>query len=356
VAKPVVRTIALLLPSLKFGGAERVALNLAKALKEAGAQVDFLLMSKEGEFLSEAESNFNVVDLKCNKTYKLPGKLLAYFIKRRPNVLLSSFWKLNLCSCLARMLFPTVRLLLWEHSPPSKSKNSPKWIYAVTASVIYQFSNKVVAVSTGVYKDIDKWTIGLRRKLLVIFNPITPPDPQLLAQHRAAQTKQIIWVGRLDDPKNPGLLLEAFALVQEACNTNLMFVGDGSLRCVLEQRSKELGLDERVKFLGFQANPYESIAVSDLLVLSSDREGLGNVIIEAMYCGLRVVSTDCGEGVHDILINNRYGTIVPIKDKYALARAIEFELKTPHSAESQIAGAQRFLPQVIAQQFMSAMQ
>lgn len=355
VAESVPKKIALLLPSLKFGGAERVALNLAKALQEAGAQVEFLLMSKEGEFLAEAEKHFTVVDLKCNKTYKLPARLLAYFFKQRPDVLVSSFWKLNLCACLARMLFPKVRLLLWEHSPPSKSKNSPKWLYAISASVFYRMASKVVTVSTGVYKDVDQWTLGLRRKLVVIFNPIVPPEPHLLALRKSLGAKQIIWVGRLDDPKNPGLLLDAFALIPEVCNAKLVFVGDGRLRPELEQRCRVLGLEDRVRFLGYQANPYAVMAASGLLVLSSDREGLGNVIIEAMYCGLRVVSTDCGEGIHDILLDNHYGTIVPCMDKVSMAKAIETELKTHHVAQDQVNGAQRFLPHVIVQQFLAAM-
>jgi glycosyltransferase involved in cell wall biosynthesis len=100
--------------------------------------------------------------------------------------------------------------------------------------------------------------------------------------------------------------------------------------------------------------PYVEIGSSDLLVLSSDREGFGNVIVEAMLCGLRVVSTDCGEGVHEILLDDRYGTIVPQNEPLALAQAIEYELLTPHDAQEQIAGAQRFLPKVIAHQFMAA--
>jgi glycosyltransferase involved in cell wall biosynthesis len=352
----VTKKIALLLPSLKFGGAERVVINLAKALKESGVQVEILLMSEQGEFLAEAQSQFKVVDLRCNKTYKLPGKLLLYFIKQRPTVLVSSFWKLNLCSCLARMLFPSVKLILWEHSLASKSKNSPKWLYAISASVFYRLANKIVTVSTGVFNDVCRCTVGLRHKTVVIFNPITPPKQNLLSGRTPRDIKQLIWVGRLDEPKNPSLMLEAFNLLPIDIKANLLIVGDGRLRLELEQRCKDLGLQSRVRFWGYHANPYEVMAASDLLVLSSDREGLGNVIIEALFCGLRVVSTNCGEGIQDILLDNFYGTIVPCNDKYALALAIENELKTPHLPQIQKNGAERFLPKVVAQQFLSAMQ
>ena len=349
------KKIALLLPSLKYGGAERVALNLAVAFKEVDLIVEILLMSKEGEFLSEAEASFKVVDLKCNKTYKLPWKLLIYLLKQRPNALLSSFWKLNLCACLAKILFPWFTLLLWEHAPPSKSKNSPKWLYAISASLFYQDAHKVVAVSSGVCSDVANWTFGLRRKLVVIPNAIKPPASNLKKQPTFRDEKMLIWVGRLDVPKNPGLLLEAFALLPSKPSLSLTLVGDGPLRLELEQQSTALGLEGRVNFLGFRSNPYEDMVASDLLVLSSDWEGFGNVVIEAMLAGLRVVSTDCGQGIHDILLNNRYGTIVPCNDKVSMANAIKEELSQQYSSQEQINGAIRFLPRTVALQFLDAL-
>ena len=350
-----VKRVALLLPSLKFGGAERVAVNLAKALAESGAGIDILLMSHEGEYLAEAIGCCRVVDLRCDRTYKLPGKLIMYLYSQHPDVLLSSFWKLNLCSCIARVFYWRVRLLLWEHSPPSKSQNSPRWLYAISSSLFYQIAHRVVTVSTGVRADIARWSIGLRRKLIVIFNPINPPPPQLLSSDCRTESQQIVWAGRLDSPKNPMLTLEAFALLPADMGYNLVFIGDGLLRSSLEKRCRELGLSGSVRFLGYHKQPYAIMAGSDLLVLSSDREGFGNVLIEALFCGLRVVATDCGEGIHDILLNNRYGTIVPTGDPVILASAIVQAMKSPCDKQMQIEGAQRFLPETIARQFLSIM-
>lgn len=348
--------VTLLLPSLKFGGAERVALTLAEALKDEGILVDILVMSLQGEFLAEAQLKFNVVDLKCDKTFKLPWKLTKYIRKVRPIALLSSFWKLNLCSCLARIAAPDMRLLLWEHSQPSLSRNSPRWLYAISASILYRMATKVVAVSTGVYNDIDRWTLGLKGRLTVIFNPVAPPVGIIPRAQHAHRGKRIVWVGRLDWPKNPGLALEAFALVRRKTDASLTFVGDGPQRADLERRCAQLGLSDHVAFAGFHPRPYEAIAAADLLVLSSDREGLGNVIIEALYCGLRVVCTDCGEGVHDILLDNRWGTIVPIGNKVAMAEAVARELGSPWDPALQMEAAIKFLPQVIVRQFLAIIQ
>jgi glycosyltransferase involved in cell wall biosynthesis len=346
--------IAFLLSSLKFGGGERVALNLANALQVKGYEIDFLLMSYEGEFLHEAESKFNVFDLNCDKTYKLPYKLLIYLIRQRPSVLLSSFWKLNLCSCLARLFYPSLRLLLWEHSPPSKSRNSPRWLYAVSVSVFYRMAHRIITVSSGVYDDVANWSVGLRNKLIVIFNPIVPPSAELILQVGQTYNRQIVWVGRLEEPKNPMLALEAFFQMADS-TVNLVFIGDGSLRNQLERRCIDLGLMEQVTFLGFQPRPYDVMAHSDLLVLSSKREGLGNVIIEAMFCGLPIVATDCGAGIHDILLDNKYGTIVPNGDENSLAKAMTKALEIKCNRQYQIAGAVRFLPENIANQFLAVM-
>jgi len=348
--------VALLLSSLKFGGAERVTLTIAKALQDSGVIVEILLMSNEGEFVEEANLYFKVFDLKCNKTYKLPLKLFFYYINNKPNVIISSFWKLNLCTCISKLIYPFVKIILWEHSPPSKNKNNNKILYYTSASILYRLAKKVIVVSSGVYKDVASWTYSLENKLIIIYNAIPQPKFSTLPKAKSCNGKVIVWVGRLDKPKNPMLMLEAFNLISPDIDCKLLIVGDGVLMPELLSRCKELNLEGRVKFLGYQQNPYEYIVSSDLLVLSSDREGLGNVIIEAMHCGLRVVSTDCGEGIHDILLNNIYGSIVPCRDEYKMARAIEYELYNNYDFEFQKKGAERFLPQTIVQQFLLVMQ
>ena len=346
--------IVILLPSLKFGGAERVALSLLNEFKANSCRVEIILMSKIGEFLVEAETHVSVIDLQCHKLYQLPFKLISYLWKNPTDVLISSFWKLNLCACVTKLLFPTLKLILWEHAEPSKSTRIPRSVYALTASIFYRLADKVIVVSTGVYQDICRLTLGLKHKLKIIYNPIPPPKANLGANSGLIKSgsKLVISVGRLDSPKNPQILLEAFVLISSTCNVILAYVGDGVFRYELEQRALALGLQGRVMFLGYHKNPYEIMLDADLLVLSSDSEGFGNVIVEAMHCGLRVVSTDCGRGIWDILLDNYYGTIVARGDKFTLAKAIEAELACSYSAETQKNGAARFLPEVAALKFL----
>lgn len=346
--------LSILLPSMKFGGAEKAALYLARALRSFGLEVEFLLMSYEGELLAEAAAEFGVVDLRCDRTWKLPHRLLKRFSEKKSDILLSSFWKLNLCACLAAMLLPRTKLILWEHGEPSHSEITPNFLYAVTSSILYRQADTMICVSGGVRDDIARLTVGLGSRLRVIHNPIASPPPFLGLPHLPQGKKQIVWVGRLADQKNPGLLLEAFARIADEVDARVVYVGDGPLRGALEQRCRELGLADRVSFAGFQPSPYVIIADSNVLVLTSDSEGLGNVLVEGMYCGLGIVSTDCGQGVHEVLLGSKHGTIVPRGDAPALARGMMRELSHPRDPLFQMQRAERFRPEAVAASFLEA--
>lgn len=340
------------MPSLKFGGAERVALNLASAFYDDGYDVDVVLMSAEGELLPQARAKFNVVDLKCSRTRKLPALLASYLRRERPAALISSFWKLNLCACIARLARPRTRLALWEHSPPSRSVNSPVRLYGPSASVFYRFSTSIIAVSNGVEADIRRITRGLGRKLVTIYNPIPKPSTPLGG---TPTPFHVIWVGRLSDPKNPHLMIEAFARLSSALPYRLTMVGDGDMRAALEQQANRLGVAESVAFLGFRDDVDTLLSQASVLALTSDREGFGNVIVEALHHGCSIVATDCGEAMREILDGGRLGTIVPVGNAAELARAIEKELAQPRDPAQQRAGAERFAPSLIAAQFMAAL-
>lgn len=310
-----------------------------------GMSVDILVMQKTGQFLDEAQ-DIGVVDLGCNRTYELPFALLKYVFKLRPDVIVCNFWKLNLCACLVRLIYPRFRLLLWEHAKPSNTPVHSGTLYGITASLFYRMANGIVAVSNAVREDISHLTWGLRGRIAVISNPI--PDP---IRRDIEQSSDFVFVGRLDPQKNPMLALDAFAKVADRRLATLTFVGDGTLRGALETRVAELGLSSCITFTGFVATPASYMASAKVLVLTSDAEGFGNVLVEALYCGISIVSTDCG-GPSDVLGDNEYGSIVPIGDVDAMARAMGAELDHPRDPRTQRERALHFSPRRIATQFL----
>src|SRR5690606_4661510 len=103
----------------------------------------------------------------------------------------------------------------------------------------------------------------------------------------------IISVGRLTLQKNYDLLLRAFARLRKEREARLVIIGDGNQRAQLEAEVTRLGLQECVLLPGFKPNPYPYMSRAALFVMSSDYEGFGSVLVEAMACGCPIVSTYC---------------------------------------------------------------
>ena len=115
----------------------------------------------------------------------------------------------------------------------------------------------------------------------------------------------------------------------------------------------QLGLHDRVVLPGFVTDPYPWFRSADLFVLSSRWEGFGNVIVEALECGVPVVSTNCLSGPAEILENGRYGKLVPVQDIEAIADAIVNSLAEPHDRELLMRRAQDFSVRKTSDQYIA---
>jgi glycosyltransferase involved in cell wall biosynthesis len=130
-------------------------------------------------------------------------------------------------------------------------------------------------------------------------------------------------VARLVPMKDHQTLLRAVALVRERYpQVKCLLIGDGPLREDLERQVRQAGLSGSVLFLGHQAHIADYLALCDVAVLSSKHtEGCSNFLLEAMYCGRPIVTTDVG-GAREIVVHGETGWIVDKEDPCALADAI----------------------------------
>jgi glycosyltransferase involved in cell wall biosynthesis len=161
-----------------------------------------------------------------------------------------------------------------------------------------------------------------------------PDGPSLRHALRLDDKCVVITVARLVPLKNLRLLLDAIAIVRDRVQrVHLVIVGEGPEAGALKQYAAELDLTDAVTFVGYlaQRDTPPAYRAADVFALSSDFDNSPNVVLEAMACGLPVVTTDVG-GVREFVADGTGGRIVPPKNAAALAAALESYLESPLAA------------------------
>ncbi len=338
--------LAIFLPGLYDGGAERTLLNLAEAMAAKGFPVDLVLSRAEGPYMTEVPDSVRVVDLKASRVLLCLPALVRYLRSERPVAMLATLYA-NIVAVWARRITGLPgRVVLNEQntlSSVAKGEHDLRWqAYPALSRLFYPWADGVTAVSQGVADDLIEEIRLSPDSIRVVYNPIVTPGlyekshaPLKDPWFRLGEPPVVLGVGRLTGQKAFPVLIEAFAQVRKCRPARLLILGEGEERPSLEGLVRQLGLEEDVRLPGFVANPYAYMARAAVFVLSSRWEGLPTVLVEAMSLGTPVVATDCPSGPREILHGGQYGPIVPMDDPQALAEAIEncLDGRTPHPAE-----------------------
>ena len=342
--------VAFFMPSLMGGGVERVLLRLAIGFAERGCKVDLVVAkaqrssgkaaSMEGSYLSQVPENVRVVDLGHSRILlSLPG-LVAYLRSAKPDAILSGMEHVNLITIWAKLLARVkTRVVIGVHNTESVCKEgSTLKRYLIRASLkrFWRYADGIVAVSKGVADDYAPYMDIPRKAIQVIYNPAIAPA---IAQQAGEEprhpwfvertTPLIVSAGRLTTAKNHMLLIQAMATVHAQTGARLVIIGEGPERARLTAEIRRAGLEQAVDMPGFSDNPFSYMKRADAFVLCSAWEGLPTVLIEALYLGTPVVSTDCPSGPAEILEGGKWGRLVPVGDAGALAQAIVETLRKP---------------------------
>lgn len=211
--------------------------------------------------------------------------------------------------------------------------------------------DRIVVLNDTMLRDARALIPEAADKFVRLYNAI---DLQHIRAHAAqpfdgAPEPYIVSVGRLEESqKDFTTLLKAYALLVERTGAPeaLVIVGDGASRKALEGLARELGLAARVRFVGFQANPYVWIRHARLMAYSSKMEGLPNVLLEGMAVGQLVISTDCPVGPREILDEGRAGMLTPVGDVEALADAMARGLRDEALRQQLLAYAAAHIAQM----------
>ena len=361
------KKVMFIIPHLGSGGAERVVANLCNGL----ADYERIVLIFENIIKHNVDAW--VISINSPATQSLFKKLLNFpvrYLKIRklkeeikPDFVVSLLEPANLFNVLAKISSQKTILSFHSNYITSLQENPSfgrgiarsilKTIYTLALKTIYKRADLLIAISKGVAEDLIK-NYGINsNKVKVIYNPYPIDEIRELAKESLGSHEEIfkhpvlITAGRLTKQKGQWYLLRVFkALKEKHKDLKLVILGEGELKEYLVELSKELGLktyvwdrDELsesfdVYFLGFQKNPFKFMARSKLFVFPSLWEGFPNALVEAMACGVCVVSSDCRSGPREILAPNtdfnyqtqkpefvEYGVLMPVFDvKYKTAK------------------------------------
>lgn len=308
------------LTSLDFGGVERHMEVIASVLNHARMRHRFIALGRGGATEEQLRS-LGAEVLCLGQKVAIPSygalkALLKLFRRETLSVVHAHGAEANFHALLAAWL-ARVPVRVGEEIGIPNHSNKAKHIFRL----VFKTAHCVIGVS----QVVTEWLIASREapshKARRIDNPVHLPPVKV--ESKPDHWLRIIFVGRLEPVKNPLCLLQGVSrLVADGITAELWIVGDGSERPMLEKSAMEMNLGEQVSFFGFQKHPEDYLYQSHLLVQPSLSEGFSLGLVEAMACGLPVISTTVGSAP-DIVQPGKTGWLLPEPAPEQIAAALK---------------------------------
>jgi len=339
------------------GGAERAAVSIGNQLYNNGYDVNFLTFKDKKEKY-EYKGKYTSLKNKDIKNrlgalwaiFKRAKKIKQYCKNNNIDTVISFMEEANFASIISRIIFKNkVGIIVSLRNNPERKNKVAKLLI----KLLYRKADKVIVNSKSIEKKLnEKFNI---KNTTTIYNPIDFKEIDKLKKEKIDEkylklfknSFVFITIGRLTVQKNQKLLIQEFAKVNKKIqNTKLLIIGEGELKNNLKNQIKELNLENNIFLLGRQINVFPFLIKSDCFVFSSLWEGMPNTVLEAAYCNLPVISTDCETGPREILApklniseNIRYPYIgdfgVLVKNNFyeEMMRAIEVKGKNNNNLD-----------------------
>ncbi len=335
------RNLVILIPSLFGGGAEKIISLLIPFFRDR-FNVEIVTMERDIDYIFPEGVEYcsltplNALSNRFLKFFLFPLALLKFvrIIKkmRSGTIVFSLLFRADLLNFFGSLFVQYKKITSIRTNLSNDFRNEKnllkRYIYPIFARFIYKNFNKIIAISKGVKLDIIKNLKVKNRNISVIYNPINLKEIRRLKKAPLGRFEVIfkkpvvLNIGRLEFPKGQWYLVRSFKQVVNVYPDAVLFIiGKGRLKGYLKRLISDLGLQNNIFIIGFQKNPYKFMSRANLYVSTSLWEGFGNTILEAMACGLPIISTDCKSGPREILAPGsdiKCETSVPERTRYGI--------------------------------------
>ncbi|MDN6180306.1 MAG: glycosyltransferase [Halomonas subglaciescola] len=352
------KRFAFVIADLYGGGAQKVLLNTAEGLRQRGHTVRVFMLRDVIEH--ELPAGLDIVNLALiNKVTKAVSNVaLEKYQAQRIRKALEAYGPDSIISCSCDKITRHIkhpRLYFWIHANsiaglPPEAPEARKKIKKLQR---FYHARHLITVSQGIKASLHDLAGLLPDRMRVIYNPFDQDAIRLAASEEKAlphaPRSYFLHVGTFEPRKRHDRLLKAYAASHASSPLVILGKGKANEKQAIQQQIDELGLSESVTMLDYQSNPYPLIANAKALVLTSDREGLPTVLIEALLLHTPVISVDCPSGPREILTQEFAEFLVAPDDAAGLAEAIARMDRDPVVVEPR--HYQPFLKETVLPQF-----
>jgi len=335
--------IALVIPTLTQGGAERVMSELANEWSYQGHEIHLILLAKHKRFYKIRTSvivhhlNFENKNAVGNIISEIRTffKLHKILKEKRPDFVLSFMEKYNILTILASRFLGTKTYVSDRSGPYRKIPTYLKFLRKIT----YRFADGIIA-QTNLASEVVMRQVK-NNNITVIPNPLK----KISLRQFPKREKLVLNIGRLVFEKGQDYLLEAFAMMEDN-GWKLAILGEGPLKETLIKKAKDLNIDHKVIMPGAVENVDEWIAKASIFAFPSLSEGYPNALTEAMAGGLACIAFDCDAGPREIINNGKNGLLVPLGDVKRLNECIQALISDEYLRSNIATEAQKIFDEI----------
>lgn len=323
--------IHIFIAHMGVGGSERVCVNLANEWAETGNEVHIAVLNLDNDVNTHLlHKNVQVHELGVSRLRYSALPMLRYIKRYKPAfifvfgkemaIIMNKLRKFKLTNVKV-----VVRILNNVNISLAKADNVSPVVEKYLQSAQSQMAamDATVAQCRAMGKMVVEAGIVDENKMSVIYNPVSKAliaKVEAIREQRNSSSGRVTFIGRVDPQKQPEQLIKAFKLVNDKMpESTLRIVGDGNLMEQTQKQVQELGLEKVVIFDGIRKDMEQVYANTDVVILSSQYEGMPNALIEAIGCGIPVVSYDCPIGPAEIVEDGVNGFLVKQDDIDELA-------------------------------------